>query len=185
MEKLTYSQPPKEAENQQITIQLDGNSIGTISLFYPTKLHQLMNQFISGQWAHLQVETSDGNELRIIQANGYLPYKERHWTVLNGNQVIGKIKEELTPQAQVHSLTFFNSEQVIEAKKGHIKGSSKQGTLEEKGGEDGSVELVLQADSDYIRNGITTAHTVTLHHSSRDPLLLAAINYLLRLTEKE
>ncbi|WP_026690975.1 hypothetical protein [Alteribacter aurantiacus] len=182
MHSLTYSQPPLDQENQDVTVLIDGGHTGTMKRFFPSKIHELMNQVVPSQWAHLKLTDSSGFERTIVQSNGFIPNKPRHWTVLEGTQVVGKIKEEHTHQAQVHTLTYSSQDHVIEMKKGHIPGSSKKAVLEEKGEDTDST--VMNADSDYIRNGITTAHTLTLQQPSADPLLIAALNYLLRLTDQ-
>ncbi|RNA67036.1 hypothetical protein [Alteribacter keqinensis] len=183
MQTITYSQPPLDSDNQDVTVLLDGDHTGSMKRFFPTKVHDVMNQIVPNQWAHLTFTTLSGMEFTIVQSNGFIPNKPRHWNVLDGTQIVGKIKEETTHQAQVHTLTYTSHDRLITMKKGHIAGSSKKGVLEVKDG-GGSADLTFKAESDFIRNGITTAHTVTVQQQADDPLLIAAMNYLLRLTDK-
>ncbi|TMW70637.1 hypothetical protein [Alteribacter natronophilus] len=182
MQTLTYSQPPLDSDNQDVAVLLADEKIGTVTRYFPSRVHELMNQFVPNQWAHLKLETPEGSRYSIVQTTGMIPGRQRMWNVLEGNRIAGKITEELTPQAQVHTLTYSGEDMTVQLKKGHIRGTSKKGTLEVSGTGDGAA--ACEGESDYIRNGITTSHTVTVRGESEAPLFIAALNYLLRLTDR-
>ncbi|PYZ96866.1 hypothetical protein CR205_14405 [Alteribacter lacisalsi] len=182
MQTLTYSQPPLDSANQDVTVLMSDEKIGTLSLYFPSKVHELMNQVVPNQWAHLKLETPDGHSLMIVQNSGFIPGRERTWSVLDGSRVAGTIKEELSHQNQVHTLSYSDGELTVMIKKGHIRGTSKKGSFEIAGSE--SDATIANGETDYIRNGITTAHQVTVRGENEAPLIVAALNYLLRLTDR-